>query len=307
MNRGKQNWEHLNEELHVLITVEDTENRANIKIQRAVDEINKLLVPQQDGEDDLKKKQLMELAIINGTYRDNSSPAKNPRLINGMNHSVSINSQNGVNMMNSGMNTPSVVSSVANLAQTVQNGAPFQIQNQNNGYNFNNNVQIRQNQQNQAQNQQNGVNLTQIQNSQSLAQQQQLLGFAPVVARPQFVSQTFVAPAQLNSPGENNSNSQAISNQTQPTAAVYYQTTDQPAAANFTYTNFVPAAFYQSVDQNYIQQQQQQQQQQANLVQAQVQAQVSAASSSVVPVVETTLESSKNQGESADSKDAMVN
>ena len=28
---------------------------------------------QSEGEDDLKKKQLMELAIINGTYRDNSN------------------------------------------------------------------------------------------------------------------------------------------------------------------------------------------------------------------------------------------
>lgn len=30
---------------------------------------------QPDGEDDLKKRQLMELAIINGTYRDTSKPA----------------------------------------------------------------------------------------------------------------------------------------------------------------------------------------------------------------------------------------
>lgn len=44
-NRGKPNWEHLNDELHVLITVEDTENRAKVKLQRAVDEIRKLLVP----------------------------------------------------------------------------------------------------------------------------------------------------------------------------------------------------------------------------------------------------------------------
>jgi len=28
----------------------------------------------QEGEDELKKKQLMELAIINGTYRDHSIP-----------------------------------------------------------------------------------------------------------------------------------------------------------------------------------------------------------------------------------------
>jgi len=45
MNRGKPNWEHLNDELHVLITVEDTENRAKVKMQRAMEEIHKLLIP----------------------------------------------------------------------------------------------------------------------------------------------------------------------------------------------------------------------------------------------------------------------
>ncbi|XP_064790497.1 protein quaking-B-like isoform X1 [Oncorhynchus masou masou] len=69
-NRGKPNWEHLNEDLHVLITVEDAQNRAEIKLKRAVDEVNKLLVPAAEGEDSLKKMQLMELAILNGTYRD---------------------------------------------------------------------------------------------------------------------------------------------------------------------------------------------------------------------------------------------
>lgn len=44
-NRGKTNWEHLSEELHVLITVEDTENRAHVKLQRAIEEVKKLLVP----------------------------------------------------------------------------------------------------------------------------------------------------------------------------------------------------------------------------------------------------------------------
>ncbi|XP_017783377.1 PREDICTED: protein held out wings isoform X2 [Nicrophorus vespilloides] len=74
-NRGKPNWEHLADELHVLLTVEDTENRAQVKLARAVEEVKKLLVPQADGEDELKKRQLMELAIINGTYRDSSSKA----------------------------------------------------------------------------------------------------------------------------------------------------------------------------------------------------------------------------------------
>ena len=45
MHRGKPNWEHLSEELHVLITVEDTQNRAAVKMQRAVEEVNKLLIP----------------------------------------------------------------------------------------------------------------------------------------------------------------------------------------------------------------------------------------------------------------------
>lgn len=45
LNRGKPNWEHLSDELHVLLTVEDTENRAHIKLERAVEEVKKLLVP----------------------------------------------------------------------------------------------------------------------------------------------------------------------------------------------------------------------------------------------------------------------
>ncbi|XP_070190625.1 protein held out wings-like isoform X5 [Littorina saxatilis] len=74
-NRGKANWEHLNEDLHVLITVEDTRNRAELKLAKAVEEVKRLLVPAPDGEDDLKKRQLMELAIINGTYRDTTKPS----------------------------------------------------------------------------------------------------------------------------------------------------------------------------------------------------------------------------------------
>ncbi|XP_029377238.1 protein quaking isoform X4 [Echeneis naucrates] len=85
-NRGKPNWEHLNEDLHVLITVEDAQNRAEIKLKRAVEEVNKLLVPAAEGEDSLKKMQLMELAILNGTYRDaNIKPSSTqaPRVLPG--------------------------------------------------------------------------------------------------------------------------------------------------------------------------------------------------------------------------------
>ncbi|XP_034537950.1 protein quaking-B-like [Notolabrus celidotus] len=93
-NRGKPNWEHLNEDLHVLITVEDAQNRAEIKLKRAVEEVKRLLVPAAEGEDSLKKMQLMELAILNGTYRDaNIKPSslafclaassQSPRIVSG--------------------------------------------------------------------------------------------------------------------------------------------------------------------------------------------------------------------------------
>ncbi|CAJ0963645.1 unnamed protein product, partial [Mesorhabditis belari] len=67
-NRGKPNWEHLEDELHVLIQCEDTENRARIKLSNASKIVRKLLTP-PEGTDDFKRKQLMELAIINGTYK----------------------------------------------------------------------------------------------------------------------------------------------------------------------------------------------------------------------------------------------
>ena len=38
-------------------------------MKRAVDRVNELLTPPPDGKDELKRKQLVELAIINGTYR----------------------------------------------------------------------------------------------------------------------------------------------------------------------------------------------------------------------------------------------
>jgi len=110
-NRGKLNWEHLNDELHVLITVEDTENRANLKMQRAIDEVKKLLIV-SEGEDELKKRQLMELAIINGTYRDSVVKVHSPldlvaldsthRLLAANNHAAIQNIVNQQNALRSG-------------------------------------------------------------------------------------------------------------------------------------------------------------------------------------------------------------
>ncbi|CAD6198789.1 unnamed protein product [Caenorhabditis auriculariae] len=68
-NRGRPNWEHLDDDLHVLLQCEDTENRVHIKLRAAIEQVKKLLIPAPEGTDELKRKQLMELAIINGTYR----------------------------------------------------------------------------------------------------------------------------------------------------------------------------------------------------------------------------------------------
>ncbi|PAA64328.1 hypothetical protein BOX15_Mlig000586g1, partial [Macrostomum lignano] len=71
-NRGKPNWEHLAEELHVLICVEDHQNRAEMKAKRAAEEIKAFLeqaVKMPESEDRLKQMQLMEVAVLNETNR----------------------------------------------------------------------------------------------------------------------------------------------------------------------------------------------------------------------------------------------
>ncbi|XP_063712539.1 RNA-binding protein asd-2-like isoform X3 [Symsagittifera roscoffensis] len=68
--KGKPNFEHLNEKLHVLIQCEDTHNRGEVRMEAVIKEIKKLLDPKPDGEDEIKRRQLMGLAVINGTYRE---------------------------------------------------------------------------------------------------------------------------------------------------------------------------------------------------------------------------------------------
>ncbi|BHF69106.1 hypothetical protein SprV_0301214800 [Sparganum proliferum] len=71
-NRGKPNWEHLQEELHVLVSVEDYESRAEVRLQRAVNAIQIFLeqgVKTPEDKDVLKQTQLMELAVLNDKDR----------------------------------------------------------------------------------------------------------------------------------------------------------------------------------------------------------------------------------------------
>jgi hypothetical protein len=61
------------EELHVLITAESEES-----LNRAAEMVSKLLVPVEEGKNDLKREQLRELARIHGTLRDDDR-AYNPQ------------------------------------------------------------------------------------------------------------------------------------------------------------------------------------------------------------------------------------
>lgn len=71
--RGQPNWEHLSEDLHVLICAEDTEARAEARVEYAAQQINKLIESVISNEDDFKKRQLAELAILNDKFKMSSN------------------------------------------------------------------------------------------------------------------------------------------------------------------------------------------------------------------------------------------
>lgn len=70
--RGKPGWEHVfHEPLHVVIEVADAadEQSANRILTRAKELVELLLVPVPEERDSLKRAQLRDLAILNGTHR----------------------------------------------------------------------------------------------------------------------------------------------------------------------------------------------------------------------------------------------
>lgn len=72
--RGKPGYEHVfSEPLHVVIEAEMEENAAMRALLRAKEEIELLLVHVPEDRDQLKKQQLRDLAIMNGTLRSTSS------------------------------------------------------------------------------------------------------------------------------------------------------------------------------------------------------------------------------------------
>ncbi|VDO80943.1 unnamed protein product [Soboliphyme baturini] len=69
-NIHQGNWTTPSEQVAVLIEVEDTMSEARAKLQRATSKVSKILTPPPFGKDWLKSRQLRELAMLNGTYKD---------------------------------------------------------------------------------------------------------------------------------------------------------------------------------------------------------------------------------------------
>eukprot|EP00172_Hildenbrandia_rubra_P002287 Plantae.Rhodophyta-Hildenbrandia_rubra.ctg3030.p1 GENE.Plantae.Rhodophyta-Hildenbrandia_rubra.ctg3030~~Plantae.Rhodophyta-Hildenbrandia_rubra.ctg3030.p1 ORF type:complete len:560 (+),score=117.62 Plantae.Rhodophyta-Hildenbrandia_rubra.ctg3030:3852-5531(+) len=70
--RGKPGWEHVFEEkLHIVCEVgDDMDEMSQLRaLKRAKEAVQLLLIPVPDEKDSLKRQQLRDLAILNGTYR----------------------------------------------------------------------------------------------------------------------------------------------------------------------------------------------------------------------------------------------
>ncbi|XP_011628619.1 KH domain-containing protein At1g09660/At1g09670 isoform X2 [Amborella trichopoda] len=85
--RDKPGYEHLNEQLHVLVEAELPANIIDARMNEAVGILEDLLKPVDESLDYYKKQQLRELALLNGTLREESprmSPSLSPFNTTGM-------------------------------------------------------------------------------------------------------------------------------------------------------------------------------------------------------------------------------
>ncbi|CAA0832494.1 KH domain-containing protein [Striga hermonthica] len=73
MMRGKPGYEHLNEPLHILVEAELPVEIIDARLMQAREILEDLLKPVDESQDFYKKQQLRELAMLNGTLRDESS------------------------------------------------------------------------------------------------------------------------------------------------------------------------------------------------------------------------------------------
>ncbi|VFQ82479.1 unnamed protein product [Cuscuta campestris] len=73
MMRGKSGYEHLNEPLHLIVEAELPVEIIDARLEQAREILEDLLKPVDESQDFYKKQQLRELAMINGTLRDDGS------------------------------------------------------------------------------------------------------------------------------------------------------------------------------------------------------------------------------------------
>ncbi|XP_066352956.1 KH domain-containing protein At4g26480-like [Miscanthus floridulus] len=71
--RGKPGYEHLNEPLHLVIEAELPAEIVDIRLMQAREILDDMLKPVDESMDFFKKQQLREVAMLNGTLRDDSS------------------------------------------------------------------------------------------------------------------------------------------------------------------------------------------------------------------------------------------
>ncbi|KAG9146778.1 hypothetical protein Leryth_005109 [Lithospermum erythrorhizon] len=80
MMRGKPGYEHLNEPLHILVEAELPVEIIDARLMQAREILEELLQPVDDSQDFFKKQQLRELAMLNGTLREESPQIFHPSL-----------------------------------------------------------------------------------------------------------------------------------------------------------------------------------------------------------------------------------
>ncbi|KAJ6706671.1 RNA-BINDING PROTEIN RELATED [Salix purpurea] len=78
--KDKPGYEHLNEPLHVLVEAEFPEDIMNARLDHAVTILESLLKPVDESFDNYKKQQLRELALLNGTLREESPSMSSPSM-----------------------------------------------------------------------------------------------------------------------------------------------------------------------------------------------------------------------------------
>lgn len=70
--RGRPGYEHLNEQLHILIEADLPANVVDIRLRQAQEIIEELLKPVDESQDFIKRQQLRELALLNSNLREDS-------------------------------------------------------------------------------------------------------------------------------------------------------------------------------------------------------------------------------------------